>query len=228
MAFLMKMSELQNCVTKTLNIADEAKKLFEKEGINQKELIDKIAHISDNLNEAEKEIAKFLADKQSVIEETEFLTEAFRMEYGTILNYRKYSALIENKDVALKLTEFGKEETKHASQLIKLIYERGGTPKHSFKEENPNENLKKEEFIAALVESEKQAIDFYESGLHKFRDADFAWLIGNLKIEEVEHLKELQKLKQDLEEKEVVIRHDPDFKWIDPYMGEAGDRAWIE
>jgi len=46
MAFLMKMSQLQSSVTKTLNIADEAKKLFEKESIGQKELIDKITLVS--------------------------------------------------------------------------------------------------------------------------------------------------------------------------------------
>lgn len=228
MAFLLKMAELQNSVNNTLKTANEAKILFKKEGIGQNKLKEHLTIVSSNLKKAEKEIEKFLADKQSVIQETEFLTEAFCTEYGTILNYRKYAALIENKEVASHFTRFAKEETKHANELIKLIYERGGTPKHIFKEEKQNENLKKEEIITSVIEAEKQAVKFYEDGLKKFGDAEFAWLIGNIKLEEVEHLKELEKLGKEFEEKEIVLRHDPNFKWVDPYMGEPGDRAWIE
>ncbi|HJP18441.1 MAG TPA: ferritin-like domain-containing protein [Nitrospinota bacterium] len=228
MAFLMKMSELQSNVCKTLELADEVKSLFEKEGIGQKDLKNKLTQVSVNLKEAEKEIAKFLIDKQSVIEETEFLTEAFRIEYGTILKYRQYAALIENKEIASHFINFGKSETKHASDLIKLIFERGGTPKHIFKEEKAGESLKKEGIMKALIKSEKETIAFYENGLKKFGDAEFAWLIRNIKIEEAEHLKELKKLEKEFQEKEIVLRYDPQFKWVDPYMGEAGDRAWIE
>ena len=228
MAFLMKMSELQNSLSNALKIADEARYLLKKEGIGQKELNEKLTQASDELKQTEKEIAKFLIDKQSVIEETEFLTEAFHLEYGAILNYRKYAALIENEEVARRFTKFGKEETKHANELIKLIYKRGGTPKHIFKEEKPNEGLKKEDIMTALIKRERQTIAFYEDGLSKFTDAEFAWLIGNIKLEEVEHLKELEKLEKEFENKEIIIRYDPDFKWIDPYMGEPGDRAWIE
>lgn len=228
MAFLMKMAELQSNVCNTLNIADEAKSLFEKEGIGQEYLKEKLTKLSVNLKEAEKEIAEFLIDKQSVIEETEFLTEAFRIEYGTILKYRQYAALIENKEIVSHFIDFGKSETKHASELIKLIFERGGTPKHIFKEEGPSENLKKEEIMTALIKTEKETIAFYEKGLEKYGNAEFAWLIGNIKIEEAEHLKELKKLKKEFEEKEIVVRCNPKFKWIDPYMGEPGDRAWIE
>ena len=228
MAFLMKMAELESNVCNTLKIADEAKSLFEKEGIGQEDLKEKLTQVSVNLKEAEKEIAKFLIDKQSVIEETEFLTEAFRIEYGTILKYRQYAALIENKEIASHFINFGKSETKHASALIKLIFERGGTPKHIFKEEKPSENLEKEGIMTVLIKAEKETIAFYENGLKKFGDAEFSWLIGNIKIEETEHLKELNKLEKEFKEKEIVLRYDPQFKWVDPYMGEAGDRAWIE
>jgi rubrerythrin len=228
MAFLMKMAELQRSVSNTLRIADEAESLLKKEGVGQEELREKIKQVSGNLKASEKEIAKFLEDKQSVIEETEFLTEAFRIEYETILKYRHYAALIENKEVVSHFINFGKSETNHANKLIKLIFERGGTPKHIFKEEKPDENLKKEGIITALIEGEKETIAFYENGLKKYGDSEFGWLIGNIKIEEVEHLKELKKLEKEFEEQEIAIRYNPNFKWIDPYMGEPGDRAWIE
>ncbi len=158
----------------------------------------------------------------------EFLTEAFSLEYGTILRYKKYSTLIENKTVAKHLASFGQKEKKHANELIKLIYEMGGTPKYIFKEEKPKKILKKENVMEALINAEKKTIAFYEEGLSKFRDAEFAWLIGNLKLEEVEHLKELEKIEKEFKDKEICLRNDPDFKWVDPYMGEPGDRAWIE
>lgn len=222
------MAELQNSLNNTLKLTGEAVGLFKKEGIGQAGLNEKLIQVSGELNKAEKEIAEFLVDKQSVIEETEFLTEAFYLEYGTILNYRKYAAFLENKEVSSHFTRFGKEETKHANKLIKLIYERGGTPKHFFKEEKPDKDLKKEDIMTALIKAEKQAIAFYEDGLHKFGNAEFAWLLGNIKLEEIEHLKELEKLEKEFENKEIIVRYDPNFKWIDPYMGEPGDRAWIE
>tara|TARA_B100000315_G_scaffold157956_1_gene146617 strand:+ start:13061 stop:13747 length:687 start_codon:yes stop_codon:yes gene_type:complete len=228
MAFLMKMAELQSNVCNTLKIADEAMSLFEKEGIGQEDLKEKLTQVSVNLKEAEKEIAKFLIDKQSVIEETEFLSEAFRIEYGTILKYRQYAALIENKEIASRFINFGKSETKHANELIKLIFERGGSPQHIFKEEKPSESLKKEGIMTALIKAEKETIAFYENGLKKFGEAEFSWLIGNIKMEEAEHLKELKKLEKEFDEKEIVVRYNPKYKWIDPYMGEVGDRAWIE
>ena len=82
--------------------------------------------------------------------------------------------------------------------------------------------------MSLLIKTEKQAIAFYEEGLRKFENAEFTWLLGNIKLEEIEHLKELEKLEKEFEDKEIIVRYDPNFKWIDPYMGEPGDRAWIE
>lgn len=228
MAFLMKIAELQKHLNRALICMDEAVNLFDKEGIGQKKLKETLTRGSEEIKNVSGEIARFLQNKQSKIEEIEFLTEAFRMEYGTILHYRKYAALIENKELAQRLIKFGKMETKHANELIKLIYKRGGTPEYSFDEEKPEKNQNKEDIIKVLVDEEKRTIAFYEEGLDSFRDADFAWLIGNIKVDEAEHLKELGKLAKEFENKEICLKHDPNFKWIDPYMGEPGDRAWIE
>lgn len=228
MAFLMKIADLQKSINQTLSIADEAKLLFKKEGIGQKDLNDLIEKVSNDIKQSKEGIAKFLKDKQSIIEEVEFLTEAFCLEYGTILHYKMYSALIENKTVADHLARFGQMEKKHANELIKLIYKMGGTPKYLFKEKKPKKEFEKSNIMKALVEDEKKTIAFYEEGLSKFRDAEFAWLIGNLKLEEVEHLKELEKIEKEFRDKEICVRNDPDFKWVDPYMGDPGDRAWIE
>ena len=228
MAFLIKMAELQKSLKRTLEIVDEAKILFIKEGIGQNQLDEILAIIPKNIQKSAEQISKYLEDKQSKIEEIEFLTEAFRQEYGIILNCQKYSALIENKKVAAHFARFGQKEKKHVNELMKIINKMGGTPEYIFKEEKPTEGLKKENVISVLINAEKKILSFYEEGLIKFRDAEFAWLIGNLKLEEIKNLEALEKINEEFKEKEICLRSDPDFKWVDPLMGEPGDRAWID
>ena len=228
MAFLIKMADLQKSLNRTLEIVEEAKLLFKKEGIGQDKLDEILTKLPKDIRRSTDEISKYLKDKQSKIEEVEFLTEAFRQEYGIILTCQKYSALIENKKVASHFARFGQNEKKHANELMKIIYKMGGTPEYIFKEEKPIEGLKKENVMSAMINAEKKILSFYEEGLVKFRDAEFAWLIGNLKLEEIKNLEELEKINEEFKEKEICLRNDPDFKWVDPLMGEPGDRAWID
>ena len=228
MAFLIKMAELQKSLKHTLEIVDEAKILFKREGIGQNQLDEILTKIPKNIQKSAEQISKYLGDKQSKIEEVEFLTEAFRQEYGIILNCQKYSALIENKKVASHFARFGHKEKKHVNELMKIINKMGGTPEYIFKEEKPTEDLKKEDVMSVLINAEKKILSFYEEGLIKFRDAEFAWLIGNLKLEEIKNLEVLEKINEEFKEKEICLRSDPDFKWVDPLMGEPGDRAWID
>ncbi|MBI5184161.1 MAG: ferritin-like domain-containing protein [Nitrospinae bacterium] len=228
MAFLFKLNELRKELEKLERLVKEASSLCQGEGISDPGINKILNDLSTNTASPAKELKAWLEDKQSQLEELEFLLEGFRMEYGSVLDYRKFASMIQNQDLKKKLAAYGKEEANHAVELVKFINKHGGEPDYTFVVEKGKENWGPDKYLDFFIAQEKAAIDYYRKGEEKFQDAGFGWLIGKIKLEEKDHLKELEKLKAEFERKEVIITMDPDFHWVDPFMGEPGDRAWIE
>lgn len=228
MAFLLKLNAINKKMDRLRDLIEETQSRHQMEGISDPDILKPLDDLLASMAPVKARITDWLEDKQSQIEELEFLTEGFRREYGSVLDYKKFASLVKNPELKERLAAYGKEETLHAKQLSKLIFEHGGTPEYTFTVDKEKDGWGPEQYLDYFVDQEKAAVRFYQNGEEKFQDAKFLWLLGEIKTEEKEHLKELQKLKEEFLKKEIVITMDPDFKWVDPFMGEPGDRAWIE
>ncbi len=228
MAFLVKMNEIRKALEKLDRLLSDAEFSHKNDGISDQEVLKIIQTLSHHIDPLSSELKSWMEDKQSLIEELEFLTDGFRMEYGAVSDYKNFVLMIKNRDVKKELTKFGREESEHAEKLIDLIYQKGGVPEYVFVAQKKTREIPPEKVFDYLIEREKEAVLYYRNGEEKFQDAKFCWLIGEIKLEEMDHLKKLEDMKVEFEKKEIVLERDPDFKWTDPYMGEPGDRAWIE
>jgi rubrerythrin len=228
MAFLFKLNELRKELDKLERILGETSSLCQGEGVSDPDIKKILNGLSTLTASPSREIRAWLEDKQSQLEELEFLLEGFRMEYGSVLDYKKFASMVQNQDLRKKLAGYGKEEANHAGEFIKFIHKYGGEPDYTFVVERGKENWGPEKYIDFFIEQEKAAVDYYKKGEEKFQNADFGWLIGKIKLEEKDHLQELEKLKAEFEKKEIIVMMDPNIKWADPFMGEPGDRAWTE
>lgn len=228
MAFLMKVNNIKKELATLDTLLKDSIGLFPKEGINDEDIFQMLKDLDTNIAPLSKKLHSWLEDKQSRIEELEFLTAGFRLEYGSVLEYRKFASMIRNKDIKRKLLEFGGEEIKHVDEFSKIIHEYGGEPEYTFVAENKVPDIDTKNLFDHFIKQEKAAVSYYQKGEERFQNSGFAWLLGKIKLEEKEHLKKLEELKSEYEEKEITLSVDPDFKWIDPMLGEPGDRAWIE
>jgi len=228
MAFLLKLNAIKKELELLRGLIEETQSIHQKDGISDQDILIPLDDLLDSIAPVKARINEWLEDKQSLIEELEFLTEGFRREYGAVLDYKQFASLVKNPELKERLAAYGREEAHHANQLTELIFKHGGTPEYIFAVSREKDGWGPEQYLDYFIDQEKEAARFYQSGEEKFQDAKFRWLLGEIKTEEKEHLKELQKLKDEFLKKEIVITMDPDFKWVDPFMGEPGDRAWIE
>lgn len=228
MAFLIKLHEIRKRMDELERLVSEATALHKEEGIGDKEIVGVLNDIADHAAPDLKKIGEWLEDKQSQIEELEFLSTGFRLEYGAVIEYRNFAARVQNPDLKKRLAEFGAEEALHADELAKLIKEKGGQLDYRIVPNKQKKELDLNYILDDFIEKEKKTIAFYQKGEEKFQSAEFCWLLGKIKMEEKDHLKDLEALKAEFENKEILVTMEPDFKWVDPLMGEPGDRAWTE
>jgi len=74
---------------------------------------------------------------------------------------------------------------------------------------------------------ELEAIELLERGMKKFSDPEFQYFIGKIRLDEQEHLKEVEKLLKEYKDLQAMIEV-TDYRWRDDYAGDEKDRPWIE
>jgi len=228
MPFLKKVNQIRIGLEALESLVSEAALLHKKEGIRDPEVKKILDGLATNALPYAATMRTWLEDKETQIEELEFLTGGFRMEYGTVLQYKKFASMVKNPEVRDRFLAFGQEESIHARELTKYIYQFGGEPEYTFVAEREKDDWDSGRYLDFFIEQEHAAIHYYQKGEERFQDAEFCCLIGRLKLEEKDHLKKLEGMKEEFADKEIMVKVKSDFKWVDPFMGEPGDRAWTE
>lgn len=156
----------------------------------------------------------------------EFLNHALKLEYNAIFNYQQYARAVEDPEIAVHLHNFGTMELEHSRQLAQLIRKLGGIPKFNPPAPCCDKTLSLKDMLEEHYKGELAAIKLYEEGLNYYTDQEFAYLIGKIRLDELDHSKELKKLIEEYEQSELVIHLTSE--WRDEYAGDDKDRPWIE
>jgi len=227
MHFTMSLHELDKHVSATLSALQASLGLYEKEGIDDAALRTTLTDIQAHLGALRDSLADTVAAHGGRFEMIRYLNAALQMEYVNILDYERYVAAVEDDRLAMKLQEFGRAEWTHAHALAAKITDLGGRPHFTVShEEHPDVTVF--DLLRQHYETEGAVIAYYEQGLGKFDDAAFRWLIGKIKVEEEEHRDALEALLEEYRDTDLLVQESRALRWVDPYMGKPGDRAWIE
>jgi len=227
MNFTNSLHVLDRKIGSALRALRQSRDLAEREGIENEELMATLKQIAAEVRRLRKSFTAILQAHEGTFEMIRYLNEALRMEYQNILDYERYVNATEDTGLANRLREFGAEERRHAHALSAKITDLGGEPKFTVAHEQ-RPDMTAFDLVEQHYDTEKQVIQYYEMGLEKFDDPGFRWLVGKIKVEEEEHLAELEAMLEEYRDTAVLVQESKTFKWIDPYMGKPGDRAWIE
>jgi bacterioferritin (cytochrome b1) len=227
MNFTNSLHVLDRRIGSTLRALKQSQQLYEQDGIENEELKGTLKQIGAEVRKLRKSLTAILQAHEGTFEMIRYLNEALRMEYQNILDYERYVGATDDASLANKLREFGAGERLHAHALSAKITELGGEPKFTVAHEQ-RPDMTAFELLQQHYKTEQKVIEYYESGLEKFDDPGFRWLIGKIKVEEEEHLEVLEAMLEEYRDAAVLVQESKSFKWVDPYMGKPGDRAWIE
>ena len=138
-----------------------------------------------------------------------------------------YASSIKDPVLAGDLKRFGASEGMHALLVANMVKKMGGTPQFSPPKHRRENKLSVKEMLEEHKKGEIEAIELLERGMEKFSDPEFQYFIGKIRLDEQEHLKEVEKLLKEYKDLQAIIEV-TDYRWRDDYAGNEKDRPWIE
>jgi bacterioferritin (cytochrome b1) len=205
----------------------ECSGLFKKERINNYEIGELLEDMKKGLggyiNKIDK-LVQFDEEKYTIVQ---FLNEVLKLEYNGIWDYNMYASSIKDPLLAADLKRFGASEGKHALIVANMIKKLGGSAQFNPPEYRKKKKLSVKEMLDEHKKGEMDAIKLLERGMKKFSDPEFQYFIGKIRLDEKEHLKEVEKLLKEYKDLKAMIEV-KDYRWRDDYAGDEKDRPWVE
>lgn len=228
MRFSFTVKKLDESLKQTLDVVQDCRRLYDEDGICERELMDTLVQTGQNLQAMRDKLKNILAANERRFDMIGFLVEALNMEHHVVTELQTYMRVIPDEELKSDLSRLMLEEMKHEEALAARIRSLGGEAQTTYKA-----TLRPQEIsIIELLKQHKQADELcknhYEVGLTKFREPEFQWMIGQLVMEEREHVTLLDNLIRKYQDAEVLSPDLKHIKWVDPYMGTPGDRSWVE
>jgi rubrerythrin len=228
MKFFLALKNLSDQLGATIEAFNLCKESYAKDGIIQTELVAPMEQQKKDLGKFLDQVNDILAANTGKYEILGFLNKGLQMEYEHMINYKKYVSGLDDKSLKARLNQLASDEMEHIALITQRIREIGGQPHIGEIVFEREPEIPLITMLNKQLEYEKDSIKYYEQGMNKFDDPKFSWMVGQIKMAEEDHLKTIQKMIEDYQDRHVVIRVPEKFKWVDPHMGEPGDRSWIE
>jgi rubrerythrin len=150
------------------------------------------------------------------------------MEHHIVTELQSYMRVIPDEELKSDLSKLMLEEMKHEEALAARVRSLGGEAQAIYKSTPRPQEISIIELLKQHKKSDELCKIHYEVGLTKFREPEFQWMIGQLVMEEREHVTLLDNLIRKYQNAEVLAPELKHIKWVDPYMGTPGDRSWVE
>jgi len=218
---------LKDELQKSLEKAKECSGLFKKEGIKNYEIKELLEDIEKGLGNYASKIDKLIQFDEEKYTIVQFLNEVLKLEYNGIWDYNMYASSIKDPVLAGDLKRFGASEGMHALLVANMVKKMGGTPQFNPPKYRREKKLSVKEMLEEHKKGEIEAIELLERGMKKFSDPEFQYFIGKIRLDEQEHLKEVEKLLKEYKDLQAIIEV-TDYRWRDDYAGNEKDRPWIE
>jgi rubrerythrin len=228
MQFSFAIKKLDDRLKLTQDVLQDCRKLYDQDGICEPNLLDTLTRTGENLDQLRDTIKNILAANERRFDMIGFLTEAMNMEAHIVGELQSYMRVIPDEELKADLNKLLLEEKKHEEALANRIRSLGGDPQATYNLAPRPREISILELLKRHKASDEQSRRHYEIGLTRFREPEFQWILGQLAMEEQEHVAHLDGLIQKYQSAEVVSPELKHIKWVDPYMGTPGDRPWVE
>lgn len=228
MQFSYAIKKLDDRLTLTQDVLQECRRLYDQDGICEPGLLDTLTRTGENLDQLRDTIKNILAANERRFDMIGFLSEALNMEAHIVGELQSYMRVIPDEELKNDLNKLLLEEKKHEEALANRIRSLGGEPQAVYNLTPRPREISVLELLKRHKKSDEECRHHYELGLTRFREPEFQWILGQLAMEEQEHVAQLDALIQKYQSGEVVSPELKHIKWVDPYMGTPGDRPWVE
>jgi bacterioferritin (cytochrome b1) len=193
MSFKISIASLKETLESERDVINATLKEMSEEGVKEttiKNLLTKLGSDIDSF------VTKINADFGTGLKEydmVKFLNNMLKLEYQGIFDYNYYASQVTDSDLAEKLRTFGSMEIEHAHMVIEKIKKLGAKPKiPGAAKRSKFKNVL--EMLKAHAASEKEAIRLCEEGIELFEDPEFHWILGTIRVDEIDHQKEIKAL----------------------------------
>ena len=232
MKFTFAVKQLRDAMRQTSQKIEQCRKLYNSEDIDHSELLQMLNDADSSLKSLANTISSTVAANERKFDIIEYLADALTMEHDTIDLLQYCTAVLPAGELRDTLNAMLKEEAEHQHALAETIRGIGGEPHIDHEVVKPAPDMNVLDLLKKHRIDEQKIHDHYETGLNRFEEPEFQWILGQLNLGEKKHLEELDRLIAEITEKYPTIDLLPDelknAKWIDPTMGKPGDRPWIE
>jgi rubrerythrin len=228
MRFSFTVKKLDEALKQTLDVVQDCRRLYDEDGISERELMDTLVQTGQNLEAMREKLKNILAANERRFDMIGFLVEALNMEHHVVIELQSYMRVIPDEELKSDLSKLMMEEMKHEEALAARIRSLGGEAQTVYKATPRPQEISIIELLKQHKQADELCKNHYEVGLTKFREPEFQWMIGQLVMEEREHVSLLDGLIRKYQDAEVLSPELKHIKWVDPYMGTPGDRSWVE
>lgn len=228
MQFSYAIKKLDDNLKVTMDTLGQCRTLYDQDGICEPALLDTLTRTGENLDELRNTLKNILAANERRFDMIGFLSEALGMEHNIVSELQSYMRVIPDEELKADLNRLLLEEKKHEEALANRIRTLGGESQTTYNVAPRPREISILELLKRHKKSDEQCRHHYEVGLTRFREPEFQWILGQLAMEEQEHVAQLDALIAKYQNAEVVSPDLKHIKWVDPYMGAPGDRPWVE
>ncbi len=228
MQFSFAVKKLDDKLVNTLEILQDCRRLYDADGICEPALLDTFTQTGENIEKLRETLKNILAANERRFDMIGFLTEALHMEHHIVGELQSYMRVIPDAELKNDLNNLMLEENKHEEALAARIRSLGGESQTTYNAAPRPREISILELLKRHKKSDEECKRHYEVGLTRFREPEFQWMIGQLVMEEQQHVHMLDDLIHKYESADVVSPELKHIKWVDPYMGTPGDRPWVE
>jgi bacterioferritin (cytochrome b1) len=216
-----KIQELEDALAVSLD-------LYQAEGVNDAILQAALSDVQTKMERLKRGIASVVQANEGRYAIIERLNQALRLECEAVVHARSYLPAIEEAGLANRLRECAEHGRSHISALQQQVEEFGGEAKTQVSAPQALPEMTAIEMLEQQKRKQQAVVELYEQALAEFDDPQTRWMFGNAKIDREDHLRELDELIEEYRNKGIVVKEHRVPKWVDPFMGEPGDRPWIE
>jgi len=204
MSFKISIASLRETLQAEREVIHSALDEMKKEKVDEEALTALLEKLESDIDgfvtQVETEFGLGLKDYDMV----KYLNKMLEIEYQGIFDYNYYASLVTDEELAEDLREFGTMEIEHSQLLTSKIKKLGAkaifpsaVKRNKFK--NPLQMLKHH------AESEREAIKLCEEGAKIFTDPDLQWILGTIRVDELEHQKKISNLIKKFENIEMIF-----------------------
>lgn len=168
------------------------KGLGQAERVRNAELYMLLDRMDEELGELRRRLLAAHGAGTADAEAVRFLNGMLALEYRGILDYNLYAGAVSDPAARATFLKFGAAEIEHARMLVSVIRRYGGTPRPGPAAERRRRKVRLRELVEEHLAAEAESLSLCEKGIKAFTQPDLLWVLGTIRLDEIEHARGLR------------------------------------